>query len=202
MIALGHPTIYSGVQFRSRAEARWAAFFDLLGWPWSYELLELPGYIPDFVVRVGKRSAIVEVKGGVASLEGLEVAKPKVEAAQPPHDLLLVGAEPFWSLPAEDGGVRIGWLWESTAGFSASDLLGSGDAAQGRWSAGLELGRCLHCRALSVACAIALSDGGCFACGKNRKGWPLFEGTDVKALRGLWKRAVNATQWRSPARAA
>ena len=26
------PTTYSGVVFRSRLEARWAAFFDLCGW--------------------------------------------------------------------------------------------------------------------------------------------------------------------------
>jgi len=26
------PTLYKDVQFRSRLEAKWAAFFDLLGW--------------------------------------------------------------------------------------------------------------------------------------------------------------------------
>ena len=26
------PTTYAGVRFRSRLEARWAAFFDLCGW--------------------------------------------------------------------------------------------------------------------------------------------------------------------------
>ncbi|MEA2669684.1 MAG: hypothetical protein QOJ33_2618, partial [Chloroflexota bacterium] len=28
------PTTYDGVNFRSRLEAKWAAFFDLLGWRW------------------------------------------------------------------------------------------------------------------------------------------------------------------------
>jgi hypothetical protein len=44
------PTRYNGVQFRSRLEARWAAFFDLVGWRWEYEPLDLDGYIPDFVL--------------------------------------------------------------------------------------------------------------------------------------------------------
>lgn len=45
------PTAYGGVNFRSRLEARWAAMFDLLGWRWEYEPLDLDGYIPDFLVR-------------------------------------------------------------------------------------------------------------------------------------------------------
>ena len=32
-----HPTTYADVKFRSRLEARWAAFFDLAGWRWEYE---------------------------------------------------------------------------------------------------------------------------------------------------------------------
>jgi hypothetical protein len=45
------PTIYNGVQFRSRLEAKWAAFFDLLGWHWHYEPLDLDGWIPDFLIE-------------------------------------------------------------------------------------------------------------------------------------------------------
>jgi hypothetical protein len=43
-----HPTKYKGVMFRSRLEARWAAFFDLAGWSWEYEPIDLPGWSPDF----------------------------------------------------------------------------------------------------------------------------------------------------------
>lgn len=53
------PTTYGGVNFRSRLEARWAAFFDLLGWSWEYEPIDLAGYIPDFIL--GGR-VLVEVK--------------------------------------------------------------------------------------------------------------------------------------------
>jgi hypothetical protein len=55
------PTKYRGVQFRSRLEARWAAFFDLAGWRWQYEAFDLNGWIPDFRL-CGKVPALVEVK--------------------------------------------------------------------------------------------------------------------------------------------
>jgi hypothetical protein len=45
------PTIYSGVRFRSRLEAKWAAFFDRIGWPWEYEPFDLEGWAPDFLLR-------------------------------------------------------------------------------------------------------------------------------------------------------
>lgn len=45
------PTEYNGTTFRSRLEARWAAFFDFCGWRWDYEPNDWNGYIPDF--RIG-----------------------------------------------------------------------------------------------------------------------------------------------------
>lgn len=49
---------------RSRLEARWAAFFDAMKWPWSYEGLELDGYIPDFCLEFdASPRVLVEVKG-------------------------------------------------------------------------------------------------------------------------------------------
>lgn len=46
-------TVYNGYRFRSRLEARWAVFFDSLGFKWQYEVegFELPSgakYLPDF----------------------------------------------------------------------------------------------------------------------------------------------------------
>ena len=55
------PTLYNGVQFRSRLEARWAAFFDLMQWPWEYEPFDLSGYIPDFYLDF-EIPFIIEVK--------------------------------------------------------------------------------------------------------------------------------------------
>lgn len=49
----GTPTVYAGVEFRSRLEARWAAFFDQLGVRWTYEPFDGNGYIPDFLLPAG-----------------------------------------------------------------------------------------------------------------------------------------------------
>lgn len=45
-----YPTIYAGIQFRSRLEAKWAAYFDARGWAWQYEPFDLHGYTPDFTI--------------------------------------------------------------------------------------------------------------------------------------------------------
>lgn len=55
------PTTYKHTVFRSRLEARWAAFFDLAGWEWDYEPFDLSGWAPDFLLK-GKVKALVEVK--------------------------------------------------------------------------------------------------------------------------------------------
>lgn len=56
------PTTYSGVLFRSRLEARWAAFFDLCGWDWAYEPSHLDGWLPDFLIRTRACDVLAEVK--------------------------------------------------------------------------------------------------------------------------------------------
>jgi hypothetical protein len=65
-----HPTKYNGVQYRSRLEARWAAFFDMIGWNHEYEPIDLLGWSPDFRVVFpcghsecnGSHSLLVEIK--------------------------------------------------------------------------------------------------------------------------------------------
>ena len=56
------PTKYEGVQFRSRLEARWAAFFDLNEWEWQYEPTDFDGWTPDFLVRakLGRRPSLAD----------------------------------------------------------------------------------------------------------------------------------------------
>lgn len=58
-------TTYKGVEYRSRTEARWAVFFDVLGVSFHYEpekftLSDRRWYIPDFYVDDWK--AFIEVK--------------------------------------------------------------------------------------------------------------------------------------------
>jgi hypothetical protein len=55
-----HPTFYGDVQFRSRLEARWAAWFDIAGWRWEYEPSDDKGWVPDFVLPAS--GIAVEVK--------------------------------------------------------------------------------------------------------------------------------------------
>jgi len=56
------PTQFSNTNFRSRLEAKWASFFNLLGWEWEYEPVDFNGWIPDFVLTGGKRPVYVEIK--------------------------------------------------------------------------------------------------------------------------------------------
>lgn len=62
-------TFYNGTYYRSRTEARWALFLDVLGVAFDYEpeKFELPSgrYIPDFMVNLGCKQAqtFIEIKG-------------------------------------------------------------------------------------------------------------------------------------------
>ena len=55
------PTVFGGEQFRSRLEARWAAFFTILKWPWAYEPVDLGEWSPDFIIDAAT-TLLVEVK--------------------------------------------------------------------------------------------------------------------------------------------
>jgi hypothetical protein len=70
------PTLWRGIQFRSRLEARWAAFFTELKLPWEYEPTDLEWYIPDFIINFKRRRLLVEIK---PAQEDLEYAKHKLK---------------------------------------------------------------------------------------------------------------------------
>jgi hypothetical protein len=55
------PTLYRGRMYRSRLEARWAAFFDRLGWKHEYEPFDLGAWSPDFAITE-PFDALIEVK--------------------------------------------------------------------------------------------------------------------------------------------
>ncbi len=62
------PTLYRGIEYRSRLEARWAAFFANLGFVTTYEPFDGDGYIPDFLVEPpgdGVAPFLVEIKPAV-----------------------------------------------------------------------------------------------------------------------------------------
>ena len=82
------PTVYQGVRFRSRTEARWAAFFDAIKLQWQYEPegFERDGmrYLPDFwLPKIHNRGTdrggcYFEVKPAVPTQ--LELAKARMIA--------------------------------------------------------------------------------------------------------------------------
>lgn len=106
-----HPTVYGSRQFRSRLEAKWAAFFDLCGWQFEYEPFDLPGWSPDFSLG-GK--LLVEVKP-VYEMD-IDVCRKMANAARAAKwdgELMLVGVAPVFEMkfgPYE--GPSIGWLAE------------------------------------------------------------------------------------------
>jgi hypothetical protein len=72
-------TKYKGVLFRSRLEAKWASFFDVLGWRWEYEPCDLPGWSPDFFLEIQRqRTRSSEVR----RISLLAEVKPYSTAAQ------------------------------------------------------------------------------------------------------------------------
>ena len=57
------PTTAFGIEFRSRLEAKYATFFELLEFKWQYEPVDLNGWIPDFILYgEGGREVFVEIK--------------------------------------------------------------------------------------------------------------------------------------------
>lgn len=129
MIIPAIPTTYSGVRFRSRLEARWAAFFDLCEWPWEYEPLDLDGYIPDFVLRF-KRPILVEVKPLLWSDEeherwGYYHARTKTEASGWRGEALILGSAFPMTMGFGSGVIgRLAerdpeiWWWEDALAFT------------------------------------------------------------------------------------
>jgi hypothetical protein len=71
------PTFYDRIEYRSRLEARWAAFFDQLGWQYIYEPFDADHYIPDFVIH-GDGPLLAEIKRIVA-LEEYELVATEVD---------------------------------------------------------------------------------------------------------------------------
>lgn len=173
---LGIETVYRGIRFRSRAEARWAAFFDNVGWRWRYEPIDLEGYIPDFVVEFAKPT-IIEVKGGALTVDELEDHKAKLEMTSWPSEAILLGAQPFWS--ADSVQPRVGLIAErdELGGLLWGDCL---------------MHRCLACCRISVhhdimtwSCRL----GGCY------DGDHYIGGIEPNELDERWGRACNETRW-------
>jgi hypothetical protein len=91
------PTEYKGIRFRSRTEARWAAFFDGVGWRWEYEPYDMAGWIPDFSLFIEEEpmESLVEVKPA-SSVDELRAYASSKQLASAPEGTVLLGSAPFW----------------------------------------------------------------------------------------------------------
>lgn len=209
----GIPTLYRGYRFRSRLEARWACFFDGIGWPWEYEPLDLNGYIPDFVLTF-YRPVIVEVKPALTLAE-LEAHTAKIEASGwlPSGDALLVGAR-LWQNSHRDFGLTTGrWLPEPDPN-GAGDYRGEPEWAPAQWT---HCGFCSGPSFYDETCCWRCRR--CGAQGKFWRGWDddlhSFAGpgamkptdhedqqwyapTWIAEAEAAWAEAANTVQWSPP----
>lgn len=187
----GIETPYAGYTMRSRNEARWAAFFDQLGWEWEYEPFDANGYIPDFVLT-GERPVLVEVKPEL-NIEELRCHEAKVRRGLQglwSHDVLIVGSvvspyihpdERFWKRPVI--GVLLEWISPEYLPEECTPWIGG----VGHWCLCTTCGQpsFFHGTADYTARVCGHSDSG-----RNCGDFPL---RDIKRY---WAAASDTTRWR------
>lgn len=188
------PTRYAGVQFRSRLEARWAAFFDNLGWPWEYEPIDLAGYIPDFILPV-KKPTLVEVKPALEHGD-LNAHKAKVVASGWKGDAIIVGARIFPEVPRASFD---GYYPPILGTIYTDDIELKYDEPE--HLTGFEFIRAWHvcplflCRSCDRPTFIV--DAGCFRCGLCGATSPSGEHVELYGLtQWAWREAGNLVQWK------
>lgn len=185
----GIPTKYRGRRYRSRLEARWAAFFDLLDWRYEYEPVDLEGWIPDFAI-LGAEVIYVEVKP-IYEFDPVIGARigGKTEA-----EVLLLGA----TIPSL-GMTRNPWLSGNESRYFGwlKDILWSpdgewwGDAILGIW--GGEAKRNPECRF-----GFCHADGSWHdrITGLHNDGFFGRVDFDPALIQSFWSYAANEVQWR------
>jgi hypothetical protein len=188
------PTSYAGINFRSRLEAKWAAFFDLCGWKWSYEPEGFDGWIPDF--SLGELPTLVEVKPFLREEEWKSCIE-KIVASGCKHNVVLLGSDATFFLDDKNQETpMIGWLvecysnpWEPTS-FDIFDL--NFGYTEGNDKLGLcPMGGGWTNYIWDVPKNIYLDH--------PNKWCRVYEDSDGKAsryLRAAWSQACNVTQWR------
>jgi hypothetical protein len=189
------PTVYKGRKYRSRLEAHWAAFFDLLGWRAEYEPADFHGWIPDFAL-LESETVYVEVKPFSKFPQEIEETIRKVSNSGCDKEILIVGI----TVPIQDR--FIGWLREYTdnngSKLKQENWLWSGaplgiwrgtetETTSGRISVNNPnnvIGFC-HSVGRFVDRISGFYDGGCYGQGE----------LDLSIVERLWAQAGNESQW-------
>jgi hypothetical protein len=180
----GIPTLYRGVQYRSRLEAKWAAFFNEIGWWHTYEPFDAHGYIPDFMIQ-GARPFLVEVKPAVIFRDyhsTMQDILPKLEGIWQ-HDVLVTGVTP---LP------HIGDKFLGNA-YPAAGLLGEHWPTQDGWD--VDTGRWFHCLRCGTPCLMHSSQSWAGRpCGHDDGNTYIGPMSNEK-IESAWSAAGNTVQW-------
>jgi hypothetical protein len=182
------PTTYRGRRYRSRLEARWAAFFDLLEWRHEYEPFDLGGWSPDFLLP--DFGALVEIKPAqefprdvFRKMHNTCAANGMFEGEDPAvRGLMLFGVAPDRRARS---GCQLGW-WTQYGGIQPSRaFLG--------WLSGNVVPR-------FKADVIDLQPDGWIAAGGDASSWGRDRGPKPYAAHTmeLWAQATNMVQWKAP----
>lgn len=184
------PTLYNGRRYRSRLEAKWAAFFDRLEWQPEYEPYDLGGWSPDFlVIRQSVTTPIlIEVK---PIREPDHETQEKMASAccerQWNGHALLVGTSPCLVERNDLPFVHIGWMSYYHKQFMTNEY----KRYRFRYPAAINWIPDLE-RPTAPSASIFLYDDreeGRSALPYN--GWLLYH----EYTMGLWDAACNAVQW-------
>jgi hypothetical protein len=205
------PTTYAGVQFRSRLEARWAAFFDICGWAWDYEPFDLDGWAPDFMLK-GAQKSLVEVKtiefcGPEKQLyrqalagadKAFDISMPRANGAPPQYETMVVGNGPFkseqsqqWSLGVITSPKK---AWDEIEAEIFAEH--ANDATFGSDIADLYAGKSVKFDYAARWGSYRYRIGGLHDGDKHLT--PIADDTPLS----MWREAGNIVQWRGPKRRA
>lgn len=182
----GIPTTYRGIRYRSRTEARWAVFFDQLGWPAEYEPIDLCGYIPDFIISFRSAPILVEIKAE-SYIRDLREAEAKIDASGWDGEALILGSTPFldevehWNDLQAMGSLRE--VFTHTEDGRTETIFTWGDAAPTI---------CAFCGTRGFRSVDGLFRNR--ACGHGDGDHYLGDWPESD-LRAIWANAVNTTQW-------
>lgn len=179
----GITTRYRGVEYRSRLEAKWAWFFDSIGWRFEYEPFDAAGYIPDFVV-LGDDPFLVEVKpaANLTDLAGPLDHARKRTLDQWSHDIIAVGVSPFL-------GTGTYWPQFTVLGLlDAAEDWGAGSHDEALWN------ECGKCGQQSFRAA----DGWFKSriCGHHDGDHYVNDPLDFRELEAKWRYASDRVKWR------
>jgi hypothetical protein len=175
-------TKYKGYTFSSRLEARWAAFFDLLDWKWTYEPVDLKGYIPDFILLFYK-PLLVEITPEIYRTD-LTPYVDQIQQSGWQNEYCVFGAELLETEDPSSETLALGLLGEVYECDALSSPWRDGDA---------EFFRCTHCGQYSIHHNI-----GSYHCRVNGcyDGDHYLGGIDKAEIHELWGQAHAMTRWR------